>query len=229
MKSLRFSGVAALVVFAAIGVLVASNMAFRYTYGLRSAGSPVSEVVSLTGTNDFALPYKPKGCLGTASDLIRDIDSFGSSGDTAEVSRFIEATDSLETYTGRKGTPDPDFPLEAGQGLFVKMNGDVNYTISGTHMPGLEVSLDIPGAGSATGTNFLAMPYHPVATTAKELMDDIGFANVAEVSRFIQSSDAFETYTGRKGTPDPDFSLRTARPVFVKMQGSQVPYVPSHY
>lgn len=244
------------------GVLMASNMAFKITVGLRAAGDEIdatAQAVSATGTNVFVSPVKPKGCLGTASDLIKDIDSQGSPGDTAEISRFLEASDSFETYTGRKGTPNPDFPLsgpwfcegsdpleacdmdddcEGGascvgdrlkHALFVKMNHSVNYTISGTHDPSVLWFLRPPAdLNSATGTNFVALPPHRTFDTAKGLMGDIGFTDTAEVSRFLKDTDSFETYTGRKGTPDPDFGLDLQGCCFVKMF-NEVDYRPSHY
>jgi len=64
------------------------------------------------------------------------------------------------------------------------------------------------GVNSNSGTNYLALPYQRKAglNDAKSLMDDIGFASVLNVSRYIRSSDSFTTYTGRKGSA-PNFPL----------------------
>lgn len=216
-KTIFVAGALALVAVLFAGGLVASNMGFKLNYSLSAGGN--------SGTNTLSLPFNRQSGVDTANDLIQDIGP----SNVAEVSRFIEATDSLETYTGAKGTPDPDFPLEAGVGNYIKMSTNTNYIVTGSHDPSLAISLDIQGGSSNSGTNFYAHPYHHTSTTAFGLMNDIGFANVAEVSRFLNASDAFETYTGRKGTPDPDFGLSPGEAYFIKMQGSTVNYVPSHY
>lgn len=46
------------------------------------------------------------------------------------MSRFIKTTDSLEIYTGRKGSPNADFPIKHDECYFIAMNATVNYTAS---------------------------------------------------------------------------------------------------
>ena len=103
----------ALVCLLTAGGLVASNMGFKLNYQLAQAGGS-----SLSGSNTIALPFNRQTGINTALDLINDI-GFAS---TAEVSRWMEVDDTYETHTGRKGSPDPDFPLAVGEGYFVKMN-----------------------------------------------------------------------------------------------------------
>jgi len=83
----------------------------------------------------------------------------------------------------------------------------------------LNYSLNQTAAGVAkTGLNTLALPDFRQSgmVTGKNLMDDIGLANVTNVQKFIKSSDTYQLYTGRKGA-GPDFNLTPGEGVFVKM------------
>ena len=104
----------------------------------------------------------------------------------------------------------------------------IDYIVVGSHEPSLSISLDGPGAGSNSGTNFFSAPYHTTSTTALDLMNDIGFASVQNIQRFLEATDGLETYTGRKGTPAPNFNLVPGEAYFIRM-GSTVSYTPSHF
>ncbi len=82
---------------------------------------------------------------------------------------------------------------------------------------------------SKSGTSTLALPDNRQAglNTAKNLMDDIGLANVANVQKYVKSTDALQVYTGRKGS-GADFALTPGEAYFVKMN-TTVNYTPSHY
>ena len=198
---------------------VASVMVFRIKVGLLASDGGVT---SASGSNVLALPYRPRTGLTKASLLMNDIGF----ANVAFVSRFLEATDSFVTYTGRKGSAT-DFDLLPGEAYFVKMTTTTHYIIGGAHDPTTQVSLDGPGASSASGTNLYAPPYGTIPRTAKQLMDDIGFANVINVQCFLRATDSFQVYTGRKGSA-PDFPLEVGVGYFVKMN-TTVNYIPSHY
>ena len=199
--------------------LIASNMGFKLNYPLAAVGAG-----SNSGTNVIALPFNRQSGIDTANALMNDMVL----ANVANVQRFLESTDGLETYTGRKGTPAADFPLVAGEGYFVRMNAPIDYIVVGSHDPSLSISLDGPGAGSNSGTNFFSAPYHTTSTTALDLMNDIGFASVQNIQRFLEATDGLETYTGRKGTPAPNFNLVPGEAYFIRM-GSTVSYTPSHF
>ena len=199
--------------------LIASNMGFKLNYPLAATGAS-----SNSGTNVIALPFNRQSGIDTANALIGDVGL----ANVANVQRFLEATDGLETYTGRKGTPAPDFPLAAGEGYFLRMNNPVDYIVVGSHDPSLAISLDGPGGGSQSGTNFFAVPYHTTSATAFDLMNDVGFASVLNIQRFLEATDGLETYTGRKGTPAANFNLVAGESYFVRMS-STVSYTPSHF
>jgi len=199
--------------------LIASNMGFKLNYPLAATGAG-----SNSGTNVIALPFNRQSGVDTANALIGDIGL----ANIANVQRFLEATDGLETYTGRKGTPAADFPLVAGEGYYVRMNAAVDYIIVGSHDPSQSVSLDAVGAGSNSGTNFFSVPYHTTAVNALDLMNDIGFSSVTNVQRFLEATDGLETYTGRKGSPGPNFNLAPGEAYYIRM-GSTVSYTPSHF
>jgi len=148
----------------------------------------------------------------------------------AEIQKFLTATDSLAVYTGRKSSPAPNFPLAAGEGYRVKMTTTVNYIIVGSDDPAIAYQLKQQDGGvtSKSGTTQFAYNYHQTAVTSKQLMDDIGSANVAEIQKFVTASDSLAVYTGRKSSPAPDFALVPGESYRVKMT-TTVNYIPSHY
>jgi hypothetical protein len=210
----------ALAVVLAAGGLLASNMGFKLNYPLQA----ISAGVSASGTSTIALPDNRQAGVNAASSLMNDIGLVN----VANIQKFIESSDGLQLYTGRKGTPGADFALNTGEGYFVKMNTTVNYIIVGSHDPSFANPLNAVGGGSASGTNLFSYPYHSTATTASALMADIGLANVANVQKFLKASDGLQLYTGRKGTPGADFALVPGEAYFVKMN-TTVNYIPSHY
>jgi len=94
----------------------------------------------------------------------------------------------------------------------------------------LNYPLNAAGGGiSATGTNVLGLPDNRQAgvTTALNLINDIGLANTASVSRFVEATDGFVAYTGRRGG-GTDFPLIPGEGYLIKMN-TTVNYIPSHY
>lgn len=78
---------------------------------------------------------------------------------------------------------------------------------------------DSDGTGPRTGQNSLALPDNRQSglNTSIDLMNDIGFASTASVSRYIKATNGFELYTGRKGTPNANFNLASGEAYFVSM------------
>ena len=155
----------ALAVVLAAGGLLASNMGFKLNYPLLQT----QVGVSASGTSTIALPDNRQSGVNAASSLMTDIGLVN----VANMQKFLEGTDGLQIYTGRKGTPGADFALNAA------------------------------GGGSLSGTNFFSYPYHATATSASALINDIGLANVTNVQKFLKATDGLQVYTGRKGAgPD---------------------------
>jgi hypothetical protein len=219
MTKKTFFGAMAVVTAVALtgSALVASNMGFKLNYTLSQGG-----VGSLTGQSTIALPDNRQTGLADAKNLMDDVGF----ANIASVARFLSASDTLQTYTGRKGGGTA-FPLVAGQGNFVKMATTVNYIVVGSDDPTLAYTLSQGGVGSLTGQSFYAYNYHQTAADAKALMDDIGFANIASVAKFLKATDTLQTYTGRKGG-GTSFALTPGEAYFVKM-ATTVNYTPSHY
>ena len=105
------------------------------------------------------------------------------------------------------------------------MGFKLNYTLN-----------QVQAGVSLSGSSTLALPenrqagrYRSLATNAKELMDDIGLASVANVPRFIEATDGLEVYTGRKtgGVPVP-FPLTPGEAYFIR-RNTTVNYIPAHY
>lgn len=207
----------ALAVVLAAGTLLASNMGFKLNYPLTATGAG-----SVSGTNTLALPDNRQAGINAASTLMNDIGLVN----VNNVQRFLEATDGLQVYTGRKGS-GPDFALATGEGYFVRMNTTVNYIVVGSHDPAFANPLNSTGAGSVSGTNFFSYPYHATATSASALINDIGLANVNNVQKFLKATDGLQVYTGRKGS-GPDFALAPGEAYFIRMN-TTVNYNPSHY
>lgn len=221
MTKKTFIGAMAVVLAVALtgSALVASNMGFKLNYTLSQAGAGV-----LDGTNTIALPDNRQTGLNTAKNLMDDIGS----ANVTNISKFLQATNAFASYTGRKSSPAPDFALTAGEGYYVKMATTTNYIIVGSDDPTLAYSLKQAGAGVLDGTNFFAYNYHQTAATSKTLMDDIGSANVLNISKLLQATNAFASYTGRKSSPAADFALVPGQAYYVKMS-TTVNYLPSHY
>jgi hypothetical protein len=72
---------------------------------------------------------------------------------------------------------------------------------------------------SKTGTVTIALPDNRQSTvnTAKNLLDDIGLANVSAIQRFVKSSDGLVQYTGRP-LGGSDFSLVAGDGYYLKMK-----------
>jgi len=207
----------ALAVVLAAGGLLASNMGFKLNYPLTAAG-----VGSISGTNTLALPDNRQAGVNSASALMNDITLLN----TTNVQKFLEASDGLQVYTGRKGS-GPDFALATGEGYFIRMATTTNYIVVGSHDPAFANALNAAGGGSASGTNLFSYPYHSTATAASALMNDIGLANVNNVQKFLKASDGLQVYTGRKGS-GADFALVPGEAYFIRMN-TTVNYIPSHY
>jgi hypothetical protein len=221
----------ALCAILAAGGILASNMGFKLNYPLNKTGTGGSK----SGTNTLSLPYFRQTGLNDSIGLIQDIEGGGPPfSKVISVSKFLEATDSLQVYTGRMGSPGAVFPLTAGEGYRVQMSADVNYIIVGSHDPSLSVSLDATGAGSKSGTNDYAPPYNITAATSTDLIKDIEgvaappYSKVVSVSKFLTGSDSLQVYTGRMGSPGAVFNLVPGESYRIQMSVT-VPYIASHY
>jgi len=219
MTKKTFFGAMAVVTAVALtgSALVASNMGFKLNYTLSQLGAG-----SLSGTNTLALPDNRQTGLADAKNLMDDIGF----ANVTNVQKFLKATDSLQVYTGRKGGGTA-FPLVAGEGYYVRMAVTTPYIVVGSDDPAIAYPLTQLGPGSLSGTNFYAYNYHQTAADAKALMDDIGFANVTNVQKFLKATDSLQVYTGRKGGGTA-FALTPGEAYYVRM-ATTVNYTPSHY
>lgn len=93
----------------------------------------------------------------------------------------------------------------------------------------LNYSLTQAGAAPSDGTNVIALPDNRQTglNDAKNLMDDIGFAQTLSVARYLKASNSFQSYSGRKGG-GLAFPLVPGEAYYVKML-TTVNYIPSHY
>jgi hypothetical protein len=201
--------------------LVASNMGFKLNYQLALPGADTRDA----GTTTLGLPDNRQTLMNDAKNLMDDI-GFAS---VLEVQKYLKSSNALAIYNGRKNGPGPVFSLASGEGYRVKMQTTVNYIVVGSDNPSLPYTLAQPGADTRdAGTTDFAYNYHQTATTSKSLMDDIGFASVLEVQKYLKSSNALAIYNGRKNGPGPDFALVPGESYRIKVQ-TTVNYIPSHY
>jgi hypothetical protein len=221
MTKKTFLGAMAVVTAVALtgGALVASNMGFKLNYSLTQ---PVPATVQ-DGTNVLALPDNRQTGLVDAKALLDDIGS----ASVQNIARYIKASNSFQTYSGRKAG-GLAFPLLAGEGYYVKMFTNVNYVVVGSDDPALTYTLTQPVPATVVdGTNFFAYNYHQTAADAKALLDDIGSPSVQNIARYLQASNSFQTYSGRKAG-GLAFPLVPGQAYYVKMF-TTVNYAPSHY
>ena len=164
----------AIVVFMVGGMVIASNMGFKLSFGLLKAAGTNS------GTNWVSLPmYFP---FANALDWKADITN------CTQVTRFVRSNDTLQTYTGAKGSIN--FPIEKGTAYLVKVSADTSYVVVGAHDPSYAVPL-LKAVGTNSGTNWVSVPYHSTTNNALELKADI--ANCTQVTKFVRSNDTLQT------------------------------------
>lgn len=73
----------------------------------------------------------------------------------------------------------------------------------------------------------VAPPYAPFTPpTAKDLMDDIGFAATRSVSKYLSATDVFQAYTGRKGEAVPNFPVEAGVAYLADMLSGRAPDQP---
>lgn len=219
MKNRKLTLTAVLVVLAAVvltGGYMASNMGFKLNLAL-VAGSG-----SASGTNYIALPYNQQVGLNSARDLFEDI-----GGSVSVINQHRQFDDNFEFY-GVLGSslPDPGFLLTPGEGYIVKVTAAQNYVVVGSHDPVKTISFN--SAGTASGTNYYAHPYHGVSANARELFEEIG-GGVSVINQHRKLDDNFEFY-GVLGSslPDPGFLLTPGEAYIVKVT-ADTPFDPAHF
>lgn len=214
MGRIKIAATAGIIVLIVAGGLMASNMGFRI---LHSFKGPDGGVESLSGMNTLGLPYNMKPGLETVADLWDDL--LAQDVMVLEIRRYDTATGVEIVYTDGQ----PDFPLTPGEGYFVRVANDGEYTIQGSHSPGTSVVLYGPGPNSESGQHFITIPYHALARTASDLFKEIGSPPMLQIQRYDSATDQYAVYA----TGLPDFALVPGEAYGVKVS-SRVDYIPAH-
>ncbi len=219
---------AALVIFVSTvivaGGITASNMGFKVRYQL--VGSPQP---SLSGTNFIGLPYVPKPSLKTARDLFLDIGV----DHVQIISQYIRNESSsqlFEFYTFGGGTIPPNgWDLVPGEALIVKVGSQKLYGLVGSHDSTYEIELiGSASPNSHDGSNFVAVPYHTTARTARDLFLEIG-GSIQIINKHRPIDDQFEFYAFGGGSVPPNgWDLVPGDGYLIKI-GSDQTWHPSHY
>lgn len=214
-----------LVAVVVAGGLVASNMGFKANYPLDNTGTNGSA----SGTQTLGLPYNAQTNITNAEELINDINTVAGGSVVSSVSRFVQSTDQLESYTGFSGT---NFAITPSEGYIVVVSGAVNYIVVGSHNPTLALDLDPTGInGSASGTTLWSYPYHSTAASAEDVINEInthaGASVVSSISRFVRTTDQLESYTGFSGV---NFPMSPGESYYIVVSGAGASaWVPDHY
>jgi hypothetical protein len=207
------------------GGLLASEMGFKVRYQLHA----IEPHVSRTGLNHLGLPYRPKPSLVTARDLFRDIERVGT-GSVHMLLRHRPADNMFDYYTyGGGNVPPNGWTLTPGEAVIVKAGRHFQYNLVGSHDSTVAIHLiggDNPA--SATGENYVAVPYHTIAKDARELFDEIG-GSVHMVSRYDGEDDYFDIYTFGGGSMPPNgWDLEPGEACVITVTQDQT-WIPSHY
>lgn len=188
-------------VLVAGGLVVASNMGFKFVPGMVTPG--VDHWLSVPYNNNYSV----------ANDVCNDI------GPTATlVSRFDSGTGIRQDWTCPWGTA---FTVTSGEGLFVRVSASTTPVLVGSHDP----NLTIPQAGFTVGVdNFLSIPYHTTATVANDICAEVG--NASLVSRFDTPTQIRQDWTCPWGT---NFTINIGEALGVRVSGANPGFIPAHY
>lgn len=223
-KRLWMVAAVALVALLVAGGIYGSNMGFKLNLLSRGANDGGSQ----SGTTRISLPYNQQTDIVVAQDLIDDIDTVAGPAVTQSVSRYLSATDGLDTYTNlQQGN---NFTITPGEGLQVTLSSNVNYIIVGSHDPTLGITLLGPGS-TASGTTLISYPYHGTAGFAQDVIDQIdmhaGGAVTQSISRWTTLTDGLDTYTNlQQGN---NFAITPGEAYQVTVSGDVLNWVPDHF
>jgi hypothetical protein len=208
------------------GGIFASNMGFKINMQLLGPQPNGSASGVSNGTQMIALPFNQQTDLINAEDVLQDVGV-----NATLISRYVRADDNFSFYTGSAGE---NFNLTPADSYLVTVTTDTGYIAVGSHDPSLNVLLNGPqpngsASGMSNGTNGYSYPYHSVASTAEELIQEINAAHgssaVTLVSRYVQADDNFSFYTGSAGE---NFNLIPGEGYLVTVT-EDVSWVPAHY
>ena len=197
------------------GGLLASNMGFKLNKQLQKLGGA-------SGTQVIAVPFNQQTSLTDAETLLNDI-SLCPSSNVLSVARYVRSLDGLSSYSCLGGE---NFTIAKGDAYYVKVATDQPYIVVGSHDPSFSVSLLKPAG--ASGTNPYAAPFHSVASTAEELLNEISLcpgSQVLSVARYVKSLDGLSSYSCLGGE---NFSLAPGEGYLIKVS-TDVSFVPAHY
>ena len=214
----KISGILAVALLLLAGAVIASNQGF---FLLRSLdGGPDTA----SGTNVIGLPYNFDPSVVTAKDLFLDMAVI------TQVARHRKSDDGFDSYTFGGGTHPPEgWNLVKGEALFVQVAEDTEYALIGSHDPSFNVALvGSDNAGSLSGTNWISVPYHTTAVTARDLFLEIG-GTILSIDRWRPSDNGFDSYSFGGGTFPPDgWNLVPGEGVRVRLTSDQN-WQPAHF
>jgi hypothetical protein len=222
--------------------VIGSNMGFKISI-------PVYKYVagSHTGLNWVSLPYYVG--YTTASTVWTDIAAIPNVS-TVELSQYQEASGGpypINTYAiYDNDTFTDDFTITSGgqlanaSAVLVKITTtsgtSVNWVVVGSHSPSMSVPLYAYAAGSHTGLNWKAIPYHTTGATASALWTEINAVTpntaTVELSQYQEASGGpfpINTYAiYDNDTFTDNFTVTPGSPVLIKVSATKT-WTPAHY
>lgn len=192
------------------GMVVASNMGFKWVPDLNTGG--VYYAVGIPLNHNYT----------NADSILADVNGSGCSA--AFVEKVVPSAGGAvrRTWSG-SGTADQNFPVAAGEGYFVQVNSSCGtWTIVGSHNPSFQYNFSTPGVAYLVG-----IPYHTTATVAEDLR--LSIPNIAFVERVVPSAGGAvrRTWTG-SGTADQNFAVNIGEAYIVQVN-SATTWTPAHY
>ncbi len=177
------------------------NLASDYT-NIANAAAYACQTISFNpGWNLITLPLQPVTAFDSET-LLQAINSGGS--DCNEIARW--AAGQWESYP--LGMPFGQFPIDLGQGYFIKCTAPRSWTMEGTALTS-SVSLSL-----SPGWSLIGIPYPASGNTAMSVVDGINIqgGNCSELVRWLNGT--WETYIN--GVPFTDFAILPYAGYFVK-------------
>jgi hypothetical protein len=198
-------------VFVAGGLVVASNMGFKY---VPNWTIPV---------NDYWISVSYNNQYSTADDICTDI------GSTAtQLSRFDTPTGFRSDWTC--GGPGDDFSIIAGEGYYLRVNASTTTSVL-VGSPATSVTVP-PGGWAATALrdHLISIPYHTQATNAEDICNEISAVSgttAAQMSRFDTPTNFRSDWTC--GGPGDNFSIQIGEGYMARVSSGTAGFSPSHY
>jgi hypothetical protein len=226
---------AGVLILAAGGAAVASNMGFKLNKGLVPGGA------GNIGRNWVSIPYNnpyTAGCLASAPNCAKALcDSLALPGGIGQtlirnLNEVTGATTSTNCPTATTTTTGNGFPLVAGKAIDIRPPSTWPATgsviIVGSHNPTRSITVPDAGAGQI-GRLWFAVPYHTTAVTTRDLCLSSGLTSTiggATITRLNPNTGAFQN---APCASNPGLTLTLGEGVQITEPQGPKTFIPAHF